>query len=271
MRNSKLLLPFLFSLFLSLVIIVINFHIPTEAHAGPLAGFTPTPQGNSPDNDNDNSSSDSPSKDEAPPDYVLVEIDRCNLHCGVTSAQTDDQPGFQPLASVGVSDGAPLLFTPAAKPQALPELLLPVQLVHDGSGFIVEGELSDTKPTRFSVPYPGHWQVWVTGSPHFMTAEAIDVSGSNMADLQSQLANGPVSLGLVEANTSEPQLVKCPLACVVDTPPAVETPPLLPETGGLLAIKINYPAFLITGGVTLSLIGLILWTVYRYPAKNHRS
>lgn len=270
MKHSKFLLPLLISLFLSLVIIIIFLQLPTEAHAGPLAGFTPTPQGGNPgnDDDDDNSSSDSPA-DDGPPDYVLVEVDRCDLHCGGTAALSDEPSDSPLLVSVGISDGAPLLYTPATSPQALPELILPVQLVHDGSGFIVEGELSDSKPTRFSVPYPGHWQVWITRNPRFITAEAIDVSGSNMADLQNQLANGPISLGLVEANTSEPQLVNCPLACVIDEPPAASPAPFLPETGGLLALNINYPAFLITGGLIVSLIGLMVWAICRYPSKNH--
>jgi hypothetical protein len=146
-----------------------------------------------------------------------------------------------------------------------------VQLVHQGSGFIVEGELSDSKPTRLSVPYPGQWQVWITHSPRFMTADAVDVTGSNLADLQSQLANGPVSLGLVEANTAGPQLVRCPLACVIEPPPAVETTSYLPETGGILKTEMNLPTFLIISGLNFSLIGLILWAAFRYSARKYHS
>jgi hypothetical protein len=152
--------------------------------------------------------------------------------------------------------------------QTWPELLLPVQLVHDGSAFIVEGELSDLKATRFAVPYPGRWQVWLTGNPRFMTTQAVDVSGSNLANLQTQLAHGPVSLGSVEANTPEPQLVKCPLACVLPEPPPVEAPPNLPETGADRSNELSLAGVLFIGGLEMALLGLTLWAIIRYRGKE---
>jgi hypothetical protein len=104
-----------------------------------------------------------------------------------------------------------------------------------------------------------------------MTAEAVDVTGSNLADLHSQLANGPVSLGAVEADTLEPQLVKCPLACMVETPPAVEAPPNLPETGGQPVTKMSSSTLLVIIAFIIGLVALTLWVVFHYSFEDSRS
>ncbi|MCL4297155.1 MAG: hypothetical protein KJ077_15570 [Anaerolineae bacterium] len=273
MLKLKSSLPLLLAVPFILTIFSIHFNSPTDAQASPLAGFTPTPVppnggggGGSSNQDDDEPTTNN----DKPTDYVVVQIDRCDLQCSASFAQAGRQPRFQLLASVGASDIPTPLFTPLVQPSAAPELLLPVQLIHDGSNFIVAGELSDTKPTRFSLPYPGRWQVWLTGSPRFMTAQIMDVSGLNLADLQARLANGPVSMGVVEANAPETQWVKCPLACVKEPPPAVEAPPYFPETGGQLEKEMSLSAFLLMGVLDIAVIGLTLWAAFRYSARKHR-
>ncbi|GIK42092.1 MAG: hypothetical protein BroJett011_59250 [Chloroflexota bacterium] len=275
MFKLKSSLPLLLALPFILTILSIHLNSPADVQAKPLAGFTPTPV--PPDNGgggggggSNHDDDDTPTDDDKPTDYVIVQIDRCDLQCSAGFAQADQQPRFQLLASAGASDIPTPLFTPLVQPSAAPELLLPVQLVHDGSNFIVAGELSDTKPTRFSLPYPGRWQVWLTGSPRFMTAQVVDVSGLNLADLQAQLADGPVSMGVVEANAPETQWVKCPLACVKEPPPAVETPPYFPETGGQLEKEMNLSTFLLIGLLDIAVIGLTLWAAFHYSTKKHR-
>lgn len=273
MLKLKSFLPLLLALPLILTILSIHLNLPADAQAKPLAGFTPTPV--PPDNNggggggggkNHSKDDDTSSHDDKPTDYVLVQVDRCDLQCSAGFVQA----GFQLLASVGTADVTTPLFTRLIQPSAAPELLLPVKLVHDGSHFIVEGELSDMKAARFNLPYPGHWQVWLTGSPRFMTAQAVDVSGLNLANLQAQLANGPVSMGVVEANAPETQWVKCPLACVKEPPPAVAAPPHLPETGGQLEREMDLSTFLVIGILDIAIIGLTLWAAFHYSAKKHR-
>lgn len=270
MVKSKSFLPLLLALPFILTMLSLYLHSPSNAQAKPLAGFTPTPippnnpgGGGSGGHDDDNSTH----PDDKPADYVIVQVDRCDLQCSAGFAQTDSQL----LASVGTADVTTPLFTPLAQPYTAPELLMPVKLVHDGSNFIVEGELSDMKPTGFNLPYPGHWQVWLTGSPRFMTAQVVDVSGLNLADLQAQLANGPISMGVVEANAPELQWVKCPLACVKEPPPAVAAPPYFPETGGQLENEMSLSTFLAIGVLNLAIIGLTLWAAFRYSTKKHRT
>jgi hypothetical protein len=96
----------------------------------------------------------------------------------------------------------------------------------------------------------------------------VDVTGFNLANLQVQLANGPVSLGLIEANTIEPQLVKCPLACVIDEPPTqiAEPPSHLPETGGELG-----PAMHSSLAINMFVAGmgiLIFWIALAYLGRK---
>jgi hypothetical protein len=89
-----------------------------------------------------------------------------------------------------------------------------------------------------------------------MTAEAIDVTGTNLPQLALEVSSGPISLGAVEANVVEVQTVKCPLACVIETPPAIEEVPYLPETGS------NFSHSPITSVVGLLVIsGLVVYAV----------
>lgn len=208
----------------------INFSLPATVQAGPLAGFTPSPGDNGGDHDDGDSPEDEPAR--TPTDYVMVQLEQCALLCAAGTAGS--QPAYQPLAqrSLDQAELPPLVPIAEAAPV---EVQAPVRLVHEGSGFITEGVLSTQHSSRLVVPYPGRWELFLTGRPQFITAEAVDVSGTNLAELQSQLATGPISLGQVEANTAEPQWVRCPIACVIEPPAAVPAdvgPPTLPETGG---------------------------------------
>jgi hypothetical protein len=154
---------------------------------------------------------------------------------------------------MGEGDQSSPLLKPINPPELAPELLAPVQLVHQGSGFIVEGVISNLKNTRFSLPYPGRWEVFLTAQPEIVSPQA-----SNDSGLRASLAEGqwtlPASMGIVEANSSVPQSVDCPLNCV--KPP----PDTLPETGITLAQDNSLIATLIVAGLSLILIGLhFIW------------
>jgi hypothetical protein len=263
-------LPLLLAIPFVFTILVIHFNLPTTAQAKPLAGFTPTPV-TPPDGGGGGGSGsghdDEGGVDKLPPDYVIVQIERCNLSCG-GSEITSTASAFKPLAAIDSSDYAFPLFTPVNRPAPATEMLAHVQLIHEGSGWIAEGVISDAKSTRFAVPYPGKWEVFLMSQPEFMTADAIDLTQSNLTELQARLTTGPVSLGSVEANTPEPQLVKCPLACVLPEPPPVEAPPNLPETGGDSSNDLSLARVLVIGGLEMALLGLILWAIIRYRGKE---
>ena len=221
---------------LVLVIIGANLALPADTYAHPSYGFTPQPPpppGGGGDDSGDNGGGDSGGSDnELPPDYVWVELDRCDLSCSVGYAS-------KPIG----------LASPLSSPT---EVQVRVQLIHQGSGWIAEAVISDAGSTRLAVPYPGQWEVFMIGEPELVGATAFDATNLNLEQLRSSLTVAPVSLGLVEANTPEPQLVKCPIACVIEPPP--ET---LPQTGGdrstaTLIILTNI-AFLVSVGLSMYL------------------
>jgi len=244
-NRIKSILVIIMVLIFALTVIGTNLAFPADTHAHPAYGFTPPAPPPPPDDgggdDGDNGQDDSRSgggndssddDDEIPPDYILVELDRCDLSCSVNYER---KPTGQ---------AAPLL-TPA-------EVRVRVQLIHQGSGWIAEGIISDAGTTRFSVPYPGQWEIFMMSEPEFIGATAFDPTSLNLDQLRTDLSATPISLGLVEANTAEPQLVKCPIACVVDPPPDY-----LPQTGGdqstaILIIFTNV-AFLLSIGLLMFL------------------
>jgi hypothetical protein len=163
-------------------------------------------------------------------------MSQCDLACSAETAQSS-QPDYELLAyTAGEASDIPLLV-PRTNRAAPFEIIAPVRLVHDGSGFIAEGAISTDHSTRFSVPYPGRWEVFLSGQLRFITPAAVDISGTNLAQLQADLTMTPVSMGVLEANTGQTQMVNCPINCVIETPPpAVAGPHFLPETGaGYLA------------------------------------
>ena len=209
-RTNSLILMLIVSA-LVLIVIGVNLALPADTYAHPSYGFTPQPPpppgGNDDTGDNGGGNSGGSDDDnELPPDYVWVELDHCDLSC---SANYASRPAG--------------LASPLSMPT---EVRVRVQLIHQGSGWIVDGVISNAGSTHFTVPYPGQWEVLMVSEPELVGATAADVTNLNLGQLESSLAVAPVSLGLVEANTSEPQLVKCPLACVIDPPPGA-----LPETG----------------------------------------
>jgi hypothetical protein len=119
----------------------------------------------------------------------------------------------------------------------VPEFVVPVRFVHQGTGWVVEGELSTRTPLRLDVPYAGTWDVFINGDP--------------------------TVLAQVETNTGGPQMIlwpDCPLVCEVP-PPVEEPPPFLPKTGGpsFFAQLVGSFAFgLIVIGASL-LIYTIVW------------
>jgi len=247
-RIKSILVVIIVSIFV-LIVIGTNLALPADTHAHPAYGFTPPAPPPPPDDgggdDGDNGQDDSDDNnsgsdggndsrddgdDEIPPDYILVELDRCDLSCSVNY---EHKPAGQ---------AAPL-STPA-------EVRVRVQLIHQGSGWIAEGIISDVGGTRISVPYPGQWEIFMMSEPEFIGVTAFDPTPLNLDQLRTDLSAAPISLGMVEANTAEPQLVKCPITCVIDSPPDY-----MPQTGGdqstaILIIFTNV-AFLLSIGLLM--------------------
>ncbi|MCB9079857.1 MAG: hypothetical protein H6631_19810 [Anaerolineaceae bacterium] len=256
MLNLKTMLPFLISLGLLAFIVAVNVNTPPAVQAAPLAGFTPDPGDGGGDGDDGGDVTHAPStadEGRAPTDYVLVRLDQCDMACSANASTST----YEPLAYRPDDQSITPLLIPIAEANPTFEIIAPVRMVHDGSGFIAVGDLSTQHDTRISVPYPGQWEVFLSGEPRFMTAAAIDVSGTNLAQVTVALSEGPVSMGVVEANTMATQLVKCPIACVIDTPaPTTAAPPALPETGGVPAETVFLTTIIILIGLILTLVGL---------------
>lgn len=192
--------------------------------SGPSDPDSPADDGNSNDDDDDDDSSSTPT------DIIDVELGDCGLDESIANSNQASV-----LLADGGSDAA--LLAPSPGP-SLPEVLAPVQLVHQGSGWIATGTLSSQATTRFVVPYPGRWNVLLTTPPKFNTAELVDVTGLNLADIHSRLGQESIPLGVVEANTGQTQHIDCPITRIssnVPTEPTVivgnEEPAYLPTTG----------------------------------------
>lgn len=256
--NMKALIPFIVALLLIGVLATFQLHLPVDVQAGPLPGFTPDP-GDDGDDDDGNDVSPPPPDDDSgttPTDYVLVRVDQCDLACsGQSQNASAEQSQFEPLAyHIDDAPIAPILLPLAASAVDF-EIIVPVRMVHEGSGFIAVGDLSTQRSTHISVPYAGEWEVFLTDAPRFMTAEAVEITGTNLAQLEQALSDGPVSMGVVEANTAETQLIKCPIECVIETPPPAsdESPTVLPQTGGN---RVDTLVVWLLVGVTLATLGL---------------
>jgi hypothetical protein len=220
------------------VIIGLNLVNPLETHAHPRYGFTPEPPpppppppgGNDSDEDEDEDDSD-----QLPPHDVTVQVEACDM----LSCSTGLGPGGDRVGGLlaFASTNNPLNQTagpalPAYSPRSH-EILLHVRLIHLGSGWITEGTISNAKAVSFPVPYPDEWQVFLLDPPEFTTADTVDLAGTNFETLQTSLSKGPLYLGTVQADTSEPQQLPCPLNCptaAADFTP-VPGPAALPESG----------------------------------------
>lgn len=232
---SRSLFIFLMALSLSVGLTALMFQTPDQVQAGPLAGFTPQPPPPPPPPPPSPNPSPGEDKhtDDPPAHNIGIRLDQCQLTCS-----TDDNPE----ASISIA--------------AVPETQVRVQLVHDGSGFIVEGTLSDQHDTFFAVPYPGLWRVFMTAAPRFVTAQAVSLSGSNLAQLQAEVAINPIALGEVEADVPAAQVVNCPISCPAT--PSIEPAPYLPETGAVLSASALLPLMAIIGATVLFSLALII-------------
>ena len=261
MKHINVLLLILFASFLLLTIMGMNLVAPPETYAHPQYGFTPQPpppppDGGGDDGDSDNDDGGDQTRDDQPPtDYVDVQIERCDLSCSANYATASNGQIFEPIAAIESDDQFLQTLVPINDRVSTVEVLAPIQLIHHGSGWIAEGVVSDSKNTRIAVPYPGQWEVFLVAEPQFVAPETIDPTGLNLEQLKTQLINAPVSLGMVEANTSTTQKIKCPVECVVDLPP-----PTLPETGSSntqLSVLL-----LLAGGSLLGGLGILIYRTH---------
>ncbi|HMQ54598.1 MAG TPA: hypothetical protein PKD98_21150, partial [Anaerolineae bacterium] len=198
MRQKSTLL--VIGLLFVLTTAVIGLNLPGTVHAGPLPGFTPQPPSTPSPGGNDNDR-DSGRK---PKDFVYAQFELCTL-C----------PGGGQANEAGIVDDA-------GQPYAISA---PVRLVHQGSGFIVEGTLPSEGGLRLGVPYPGKYDVYLLGSPQSQTGQSynIDFGNTNLEQIQTSLNSGPVLIDSIEANTVSPYLVRCPLTCLA-LPTPIPTP-----------------------------------------------
>jgi hypothetical protein len=139
-------------------------------------------------------------------------------------------------------------------------MLAHVQLIHQGSGWIAEGTISDLKAVSFAVPYPGQWQVFLIEEPEFATGEALELTGADIKMLQAGLSQAPLLLGVVEADTGEPQRVACPLSCPTAAADFTPAPAALPESG---AAGVPLPLLPFIGGGILWLLAYLSYQRYR--------
>ena len=260
MKYFRELLILLIATLLFVTLIGLQLQQPNTAHAGPLAGFTPTPTGGGDDDDSAVTPPTDPDGGTLPDDFVIIQIDWCDLSCSINGSGrlSQSQPVYKPLAAIAGSSPPPplLIFEAQAVPTA--ELLAPVKLIHRGSGWIAEGVLSNHKPTRFLLPYPGQWEVYLMAQ-----AEIIATDEAEIRALATVPTGANDLLGVVEANVLEPQFVKCPLNCVIENPPA--TPLELPQTGSDYE-ETSPIIILIVGGVSLLIVGITFILTSRRPS-----
>jgi len=260
MSNIKSMLLIILGAVMLITIVGFGLVVPVETHAHPAYGFTPTPvPSGGGDDDHSSSPPVSPPEEEKLTDYVLVQLDQCDLECSEDFAGAE-QIVYPLLASTATDELSLPLLVNTGEFVPVPEIQVPVQMIHQGSGWIVDEMLSTERSNRIMVPYSGQWEIFMTGQPRFITAEAVNVTGTNLAELQAQVANDPVSLGVVEANTQEAQLIRCPIQCVVQPPPPEEVF-FLPETGG--AFEITPKTALVITGLALFIMGLFVWSVIK--------
>lgn len=126
---------------------------------------------------------------------------------------------------------------------------IPVQFIHNGSGWIAEATISSWGNTRVDVPYAGEWKVFMTGPPYIDTGDAT-------IELEVPSAY-PILLGVVYTNGGQ-QSVTCPF-----TPVCEELPDLLPTTGEQPLQKTLSYVYLIT------IISLILFISFGLVSMIH--
>ncbi len=268
--NQKSTCLILFILLFGLAIISLSLAIPPDTHAHPAYGFTPQPPpppggGGGDDDDDDGGGtggqpepgSEGGSDDTPPPDYIIVQLERCDLICAADYPVAEVGQPVEQVAADGTGDQT---FAPPLPIDS--EVLAHVRLVHQGSGWITEAILSDAKSTRIAVPYPGRWEIFLIEEPEFSRPEAVDPTRLGLIQIKVQLESGPISLGEVEANVAEPQYVLCPVPCVIDLPP-----PTLPETGA----NTTPPVLLFISTAFVGLLLYLTYRTYRKPIRRSRN
>ena len=221
--KMKLLFLLLSSCLLLFGLTSLNLSDARPVQAGPLAGFTPTPVPPPPPPPPEPTPEEDEDDDE-PTDEIVVRLDHCSeLMCSINA------------------------------PDQNLEVLAQVQLIHEGSGWIVEGIISNQGSTRFIVPYPGRWQVFLLDEPELLFPEGTQGSIPSFLNtaITTSYSGQPTLMGTIEANAVEVQLVDCPFQCL-DVPP-----PELPDTGADLATgDSEFILLLILIGTNLVLMGL---------------
>ncbi len=240
--RKALPLTFLAVLLLS-TLIGLSLLWPASSQARPEYGFTPQPPpppppppppgGEQPSGDKGGGEN---KPDTPPSEQVAIQLNNCPTLC--------------PAGSQGPPSSASV------------QVRFPVRLVHQGSGWVAETTLSNGGSTSLAVPYPGRWDVYLTGEPELAEAEGLAGASLNLAELQASLAQEPVYLGTVEANSAGIQGIECPV-CI--TPAVAEVPLLfLPETG---EIKPTGAILILAGLVTLG-AGLALRRTWKMTTTS---
>jgi hypothetical protein len=231
MKKHQTLLTLLIISTIVLAMVGLNLLIPAETQAHPEYGFTTTPPPRPDDGDDDDDDGGGGGDDDTTPaDYVMVQIDQCDLVC---------------LYAYDGEDSASISQAPVI------EVSVPVRFVHEGTGWIAEAVLSDGTSVQVPVPYSGDWEVFMIDTPQINTSIPVDTSLLNLPDL----SGGPISLGIIQANTENPEMILCPVLCVIQPTPTPAAPAHLPESG--IEAQTAYGIFL-AGGVFLIISGLFL-------------
>ena len=147
---------------------------------------------------------------------------------GPTSTPSDDDDDDDSSHSLTVTLECANNLTCPIGPQTI-DVAIPVQLIHIGSGWIVDTMISNTGVTQLQVPYGGEWQVFMVGEPQASAPVVVNTSAP------------PVLLGTIQADSGT-QFVACPVSAVCPTiPPTVETPEPpddFPTSGGALSMPL---------------------------------
>jgi hypothetical protein len=252
-----------------LLLVGITFHAPDLAQAGPLAGFTPTPIPPPPPDDGGDNGDTPPSDQEKggpkdSPAETTIQIESCQLEAGLAGSTTGAP--LPALASIDLNGLNLAGLGQDRSNQTLVEVMIEVNLVHQGSGFILSGSLSDQHPRRFSMPYPGWWDVLMTTPPRLISDSAVDEATLNLNQLQARLAEAPLLLGAIQADAATPQLVPCPVQADPNPVPAeAQSPATLPTTG---AASMSLAMAWLIGGLSMAIVGVTFLLVLRSRPKS---
>jgi hypothetical protein len=232
--NGKFFVLMLLALVLLAPMIGLSLYLPAETLAHPQYGFTPQPPPPPPPPPPEQPPRQETARDSrddrGPTDVVSVQLDICISICPPVAGGEAGQVG---------EAGSEI------------EVLAPVQLIHQGSGWIATATLSNLRSAQLAVPYPGQWQVFLVDRPEFPAA-TFEAAGFGQVQLLSSPDGESVLLGVVEANVGVTQLVDCPV-CVAP-PPVEEVTLLLPVTGTGRLSPLEIAAF----GLILIGLGLLV-------------